>query len=310
MTFAHPWLLVGTLAALVPLLVHLFNRPSAPARAIRGNRIRAPQREAHRVASAPQTGAALCAADALSSVDTARPRATRLCPTRERTDGPRCRGDGNRHRPIPGPALEGQRASAEDAKVQAKSALGELLPEESASVVACARGPTLVAPLSFDRTRQLELIDELKPGWELGDLNRCLEAAARSLDESALAGRRIVVVSPFTQQALSLHGAPPVARRSPRRTSQAGGGASRPADPRHAPRQSRRRRRARRPAPQVGLNSWQFTFTVRNFSDAPAKDLPLQLKVDGVAVAKGFVESACAGLRAEKPGWKFAAEHR
>jgi hypothetical protein len=307
-TFAHPWLLVGTLAALVPLLVHLFDR--RPPRPVPFAAIAFVLRSERRTASRLRLRRVLLYALRtlfllLIPLALARPACV------QPGNVPTARGAAATAIVIDQSLALRWKASGrtlfEDAKVQAKSALGELLPEESASVVACARGPTLVAPLSFDRTRQLELIAELKPGWELGDLNRCLEAAARSLDESALAGRRIVVVSPFTQQALSLHGAPPVAhglRGEPLKPEVV----LRDLPTRDTPLDNRAVVDARaEPAPQVGLNSWQFTFTVRNFSDAPAKDLPLQLKVDGVAVAKGFVDLPAQGSAQKSLVWKFAA---
>ena len=58
-TFAHPFFLFGMLAALIPLLVHLFDRRRPRHGALRRHRLRAQEPAPHRFAAAAQAAAPL-----------------------------------------------------------------------------------------------------------------------------------------------------------------------------------------------------------------------------------------------------------
>src|SRR5205814_10197622 len=92
---------------------------------------------------------------------------------------------------------------------QAREALRDLLPEEPATVLLCgARAEPPAAPI-FDRGRLRSMIDEAKPGYQGADVSRCLELAARALEESPVQGKRLVVVSDMTASAFRLEAPPP-----------------------------------------------------------------------------------------------------
>lgn len=306
MTFAHPWMLLGTLATLIPLLIHLFDRRrprEVPFGAI-AFVLRSQRRTASRLRLKRLLLYTLRTLFFLAvPIAMARPELTRQ-ETAAVSGGVAATAivvDTS----LAVRWLDGTRPLFDEARRQAKSALTELLPEEPATIIACTRSPAALSPLSFERRRLMGMIDDLKPGWGAVDLNRCLEVAARALDESPLAGRRIVVVSAFTQPSLHLELPPPLAQ-GPK------GEKSRPEVvlrdvspgreilPNHAIVDARAE-----PAPQVGARAWQFTFTVRNFSPEAVKDLPLQLKVNGAVVGKGFVDLAPQGTAQKTLAWRF-----
>jgi hypothetical protein len=303
-TFAQPWFLVGALAALIPLLVHLFDRrrPRQVPFAALDFVLRSQRRTASRLklkrlllyllrtlvllavplalarpqfASSETVGAARGLAATAVVVDTS--LALRW-------------SDGKRLFDI--------------AKDEARAALRELSAEEPALLVPCTRSPTPVAPLGFERTRLLAAVDELVPGFEAVDLNRCLDLAAKALDESPLPNRRLVLVSALTQSSLRLEAAPP----------QSVGPKGEVLKPEVVVRDVARGRalpnralvdvRAE-PAPQLGARAWQFTFTVRNYAAEAARDVQLRLEVNGEVVSKGFIDLAADGTAQKTLAWRF-----
>lgn len=295
MSFVNPWMLLGCLAALIPLLVHLFDRRRprpVPFGAI-SFVLRSQRRTASRLRLKRLLLYALRTLFFLAvPIALARPELTRDAATVT------ARGAAATVIVVDASLAlrwKDRRPLFDDAKKQAKAALSELLPEEPATVLACTRTAAPPPPLGFERARLLSAIDDLKPSYELADLNRCLELGAKALDDSPLANRRLVVVSAFTQGALRLELPPPV-------TAGPKGEKLKPevvlrdvADDRdELPNRAVVDARAE-PAFQVGPRAWQFTFTVRNFSKAAAKDVELQLKVNGAVVAKGFLDIAPGG---------------
>lgn len=304
MTFAHPWMLLGTLAALIPLLVHLFDRRrprhvpfGALAFVLRSQKRTASRLKLKRLLLyALRTLILLAVPLALARPEfasaTSSTLAHGLAATAVVVDSSLSMrwADGKR--------------LFDDARDEAKAALKELAPEEPATLIPCTRSPTAVAPVGFERARLLAAVDDIKPGYEVGDLNRCLEAAARALDESPLPNRRIIVVSAFTQASLQLEAPPPVTL----------GPKGEKIKPDIVLRDvSRRRELPNRaiidaraePAPQVGPRAWQFTFTVRNFSKEPQHDVELRLEINGEVVAKGFVDLAGEGTAQKTLAHRF-----
>lgn len=292
MTFAHPWMLLGALAALIPLLVHLFDRrrPRPVAFPPIAFVLKSQKRTASRLKLKRLILYALRTLFFLAvPIALARPELVKTA-TAATAKGAAATvvvvdtslvmrwSDGT-------PLFD-------VARKEAKAALSDLLTEEPAALVPCTRAPATTGPLSFEKARLLAQVDELEPGYEVVDLNRCLEVAARALDESPLPNRRIVLVSALTQSALRLEAEPPVTT-TPKGEK---------VKPEVVLRDVGRGREVlpnraildvhAEPAPQVGTRAWQFTFTVRNFSPDAQQDVELALKVDGQVVAKGFVDLA------------------
>lgn len=306
MTFAHPWMLLGTLAALIPVLIHLFDRRRprpTPFPAI-AFVLKSQKRTASRlrlkrlILYALRTlfflavPIALARPEFVKSATAVSARGAAATVVVVDTSLVMRWSDGT-------PLFD-------VARKEAKAALGDLLTEEPATLVPCTRAPVATGPLSFEKARLVGQVDELKPGYELVDLNRCLEVAARALDESPLANRRIVLVTALTQNALRLEVEPPVT------TGPRGEKVKPEVVLRDVARGEELPNRAiidlrAEPAPQGGPRAWQFTFTVRNFSERAEKDVELSLKVDGRVVTKGFVDLSAGGTTQKALTYKFPA---
>ena len=304
MTFAHPWMLLGLLGALIPVLVHLFDRRrprQVPFGAI-SFVLRSQKRTASRlklkrlVLYTLRTLLLLAVPLALARPEWAETGVAR--PVRGAAATVIIVDTSLAMRWSDGASL------FDEARKQARAATQDLMPEEPASIMPCGHGTGSVAPLNFDRARLISSLGELKPSYELADLNRCLDQAAAAMNESALANRRIVLISAFTQGALRLEASPPVST----------GPKGEKIKPevvlrdvtlgRALPNRALVDVRAE-PAPQVGPRAWQFTWTVRNFSEAEARDVELVLKVDGEAVSKGFVDLAPHGTSQKVMTYQF-----
>lgn len=291
MTFAHPWLLLGLLAALIPLLVHLFDRRRP--RLVPFGALMFVLRSQKRTASRLKLKRLLLyllrtllfivvplAAAMPSCVDDTKARAAQgAASTAIVVDVSlvtRFRHDGK-------PLLD-------EARRQARDAVAQLRADEPVTVLACPSTSAPAAP-HFDKVRAISAIDELVATAQPADLNRCLDAAARALDDSPQPNRRLVVVSPFTSAALRLE-VPAPAVRGPQgaplkpQVVLRGVAADTP-----LPNRAIVDVKAEA-APQAGPKAWQFTVTVRNFSDEAQADVPVELRVGGAAVVKGFVDVA------------------
>lgn len=304
MTFAHPWMLLGTLAALIPLLVHLFDRRRprpVPFPAI-AFVLRSQKRTASRLKLKRLILYALRTLFFLAvPIALARPE---LVKTANATTA---KGVAATVVVVDTSLSMRWRDGAplfDLARKEAKAALSDLLTEEPATLVPCTRAPAATGPLSFEKARLLNQVDELKAGYEVVDVNRCLEVAARALEESPLPNRRIVLVTTLTQNGLRLEAEPPVT------TGPKGEKVKPEIVLRDVARGKDLPNRAlldvhAEPAPQVGPRAWQFTFTVRNFSSEPQKDVELSLKVEGQVVAKGFVDLSPEGTAQKALTYKF-----
>ncbi len=306
MTFAHPWFLAGTLAALIPLLVHLFDRRrprQVPFGAI-SFVLRSQKRTASRLKLKRLLLYALRTLFFLAvPIALARPELTKdagALGARGAAATAIVLDTSLSMRWKDGRSLfaEGQR--------QAKAAVAELLPEEPATVLACARSAAPPAAAGFERARLLAAIDEAAPSYEAADLNRCLELAAHALDDSPLSNRRLVVVSAFTQGGLRLEVPPPVAAGPKGEKVKPEVVLRDVAEGRdELPNRAVVDARAE-PAFHVGPRAWQLTFTVKNFSKVAAKDVALQLKVDGQVVGMGFLDLPPSGTAQKTLTHRFA----
>ncbi|MDP3233077.1 MAG: BatA domain-containing protein [Myxococcales bacterium] len=305
MTFAHPWMLLGALAAFIPLLIHLFDRRRprpTPFPAI-AFVLKSQKRTASRLRLKRLILYSLRTLFFLAvPIALARPEFVKTANA--------ITAKGAAATVIVVDTSLAMRWSDgkplfDLARKEAKAALGDLLTEEPAALVACTRAPVSTGPLSFEKARLIGQVDELKPGFEVVDVNRCLEVAARALDESPLSNRRIVLVTALTQNGLRLEAEPPV-------TTGPKGEKVKPEvvlrdvarGAEVLPNRAILDVRAE-PAPQAGTRAWQFTFTVRNFSSEAQKDVELALKVEGQVVAKGFVDLAPEGTAQKALTYRF-----
>lgn len=305
MTFGQPWFLVGTLAALIPLLVHLFDRrrPREVPFAALDFVLRSQKRTASRLRLKRLLLYALrtllllavplaLARPSFATTDVAAARKG-LAATAVVVDTSLALrwSDGTRLFDV--------------AKDEAKAALRELSPEEPATVVICTRSPAAAAPVGFERTRLFTAIDDATPGYEAIDLNTCLEVAARSLDDSPLPNRRLVLVSALAQGSLRLEAPPPVGAGPKGEKLKPEVVVRDVAKGRELPNRALVDVRAEA-APQLGPRAWQFTFTVRNFGKEAVRDVELRLEVDGEIVQKGFVDVSGEGTTQKTLSWRFA----
>lgn len=305
MTFGQPWFLLGMLAAAIPLLVHLFDRrrPREVPFAALDFVLKSQRRTASRLKLKRlllyllRTLVLLAIPVALArpsfatqNLGVVRKGAAATAVVLDTSLGLRW-SNGTRLFDL--------------AKDDARSALRDLAPEEPATVVICSRNPTAVAPVGFGRARLMSAIEDATPGFEAVDLNRCLEVAARSLDDSPLPGRRLVLVSALTRGSLRLEATPPLAASVKGEKVKPEFVVRDVARGRELPNRALVDVHAEA-APQLGPRAWQFTFTVRNFSKEAAHDVELLLEVDGEVVQKGFVDLSAEGTTQKTLSWKFA----
>jgi hypothetical protein len=308
-TFAHPLLLLGAAAALIPLLVHLFDRRrprphpfAAIAFVLRSQRRTASRLKLRRLLLYTLRTLILLALP----LALARPELRTQGAVAGAPGGPAATAivlDASlsmRYR-LDGTSL------FERGRSLARDALKDLNADEPATVLSCAQDAAPPVPVSFDRGRLRTFIDDAQPSHGGADLNRCLEVAARSLEDSPVATKRIIVVSDFTVPSLHLD-APPPTTAGPKGEAvhpsfvlrDAADG--RPALPNHALVDLRVE-----PSVQLGPRAYQFTFKVHNFSAEPVKDLVALLKVGDRVVAKGFVDLGPGAVAQKSLSYVFEA---
>lgn len=305
MTFGQPWFLLGTLAAFIPLLVHLFDRrrPRVVPFAALDFVLKSQKRTASRLRLKRlllyllRTLVLLAVPIALSRPSFA---TDELAASRHGVAATAIVLDTS----LAMRWSDGTRLF-DAAKDEARSVLRNLAPEEPATVIICTRSPTAVAPVGFERARSMGAIEDALPGYEAVDLNRCLEVAARSLDDSPLPNRRLVLVSALTQGSLRLETTPPLGATIKGEKVKPEFVVRDVAKGKDLPNRAIVDVHAEA-APQLGPRAWQFTFTVRNFSKEAARDVELLLEVDGEIVQKGFVDLAAEGTTQKTLSWRFA----
>lgn len=300
MTFAHPLLLWGCLGAAIPLLVHLFDRRrprphpfGAIAFVLKSQKRTASRLRLRRLLLyALRTLILLAVPIALARPELAHEGAVSAGLGPMATVIVLDTSLSMRWRDTRGLSVQ---TLFERAKSEAKSASRDLMAEEPATAMLCGAAPLPPAPLSFDRGRMIQLIDDASASYEAADTGRCLELAARALEDSPLPGKRIVLVSDFTVTSLRTEGAVPTVaglkgERIRPEVVLRDAAAGLDALPNRALLDVKVE-----PAPQVDPKAFQLTFTARNFSDEAMKDVELQLKVDGRVVSKGFFDLPARG---------------
>ena len=296
MTFGNPWMLLGALGALIPVLVHLFDRrrprphPFPPMAFV----LRSQKRTASRLKLKRLLLYALRTLILLAiPVALARPE---------------WRQDAEAAAVVKGPAATAVILDAslsmrwadgtslfEQGRDEARDALKDLLAEEPATVLICTSAPAAPPPPGFDRARLRGLIDEAKPTYGAADLSRCMELAARALEENPMPGKRLVLVSDMTAAAFRLEAPPPSVKDPTGKLVRPevvlrDVASGREALPNHSLVDLKIE-----PALQAGPRSFQFTFTVRNLGPEPLKDLEAAVRVGESALAKGFVDVPANG---------------
>ena len=296
MTFANPWMLLGALGALVPLLIHLFDRRRPrphPFGAI-SFVLRSQKRTASRLKLKRLLLYVLRTLILLAiPVALARPEWRRDTATAQVVKGPAATAI------ILDASLSMRWSDGtslfERGRDEARDALKDLLPEEPATVLVCTESPAAPPPPGFDRGRLRGLVDEAKPTYGTADLSRCMDMAARALEENPMPGKRLVVVSDMTAGAFRLEAPPPTVK----------GPTGAAVKPEVVLRDASEGEDALNnhaivdlkvePALQAGPRAFQFTFTVRNFGAEALKDLEAAVRVGETTLAKGFVDVPAGG---------------
>lgn len=306
MTFVHPWLLAGMVAALIPLLVHLFDRrrPRPVPFAALAFVLRSQRRTASRLKLKRLLLYALRTLILLAlPLALARPELRHRGVAAARVSGPAATAvvlDASfAMRYADGATLF---ARGQD---EARAALRGLLPEEPATLLVCGAGPTAPPAPGFERARLLAALDDATPSYETADMSRCLELATHALEESPMAAKRLIVVSAFTSGSFHLEAPPPTV------PAPDGKGRVRPevllrdvAGGKKLPNHALVEVKAE-PAPQTGPRAFQVTLTERNFSDTPMKDVPANVVLDEQVMAKGFLDVPAQGTVQKTLTYRF-----
>ncbi len=294
MSFAHPALAWGALAALLPIVLHLIDRRRArpqpfaaidfvlrsrksTARRLRLRKLLLLLMRMAILAAVPLALARPRFASAAAAATVARgPAATALVLDASASMRFRRRG---------GPLFA-------RAQAMARERLAELTAEEPVTVLVCGpRHPVAAAP-SFDHAGARSAIDAAVASEEPVELTACVHEAARALGESPVPGKRIAVFTDLTASDWDLAAPPPEVPTA--------SGPVKPgieiADAAGAPLPNRALSDlAIATAPDVGPHAYRFSFTVHNYAAEPAADLPVALEAGGHTLARGFCNLTAHG---------------
>ncbi|MFN0061052.1 MAG: BatA domain-containing protein [Myxococcaceae bacterium] len=311
MTWAHPWLLLGTLLAAVPLLVHLFDRrrPKPHAFPTLAFVLRSQKRTAARLRLrrlllyAARTLLLLALPLALarpsfrSASTAARAGTSPLAATAIIVDASFSMRYG-------APNSHFQRAVGE-----ARSALQALRPEESVTLVWCDGDAKSVPRPTFDRRELQALLDKGEPSFLWADVRACIDAALQALETSPLGGRRIVLISDFAAHGLRLEGNAPLTAQAPTGTVPVDVWLRDVASTEGTLRNRALTGLSLEPSTYGGPLTYQWTLTARNFSPVEAKDVALELGDGRSVFVRSFLEIPALGSarkvlthRFERPG--------
>jgi hypothetical protein len=213
MTFGNPWMLWGALGALIPLLVHLFDRrrprphPFPPMAFV----LRSQKRTASRLKLKRLLLYALRTLILLAiPVALARPELQQDAQAAAAAKGPAATAV------VLDASLSMRWAEGtslfERGQEEARDALKDLQADEPSTVLVCTDAPAAPPPPGFDRARLRAIIDEAKPTYGAADLSRCMDMAARALEENPTPGKRLVLVSDMTASAFRLEAPPPAVK--------------------------------------------------------------------------------------------------
>ncbi|ADO69088.1 BatA domain-containing protein [Stigmatella aurantiaca] len=308
MTFGNPWMLLGALGALIPVLVHLFDRrrPRPHPFPTMAFVLRSQKRTASRLKLKRLLLYAL-----RTLVLLAIPLALARPELRQDAAAAAAAAKGPAATAVVLDASLSMRWTEgtslfERGRDEARDALSDLLPEEPSTVLLCTATPSAPPPLGFDRARLRGMIDEAKPTYGPADLGRCMDLAARALEENPMPGKRLVLISDMAASAFRLEAPPPTVKGPT-------GAAVRPEVvlrnvaegrevlPNHALVDLKVE-----PALQAGPRAFQFTFTVKNHGPEALKDLEAAVRTGETVLAKGFVDVPANGTAQKTLTVRFA----
>ncbi len=201
--------------------------------------------------------------------------------------------------------IEGQKSLFAATKKEAKRALSELRAEEPALLLPCGARSPRPGVLGFERAQIAEQIDALEPSYETADYNQCLAVAARALEDSALPGRRIVLIGPLWTQALKVEIPPPLVNGPNDKVTRPSLVLRPVQDGAALSNLSLIDLRASR-AQQGGPRAFQFVATVHNFGADAQNAVQMELLVDDVVVSKAFVDVSANGSAQKVLSHRFA----
>jgi hypothetical protein len=304
-TFEHPLLAFGALAALIPPLLHLFDRRKArpqPFAAIdfllrakrsgaRNLRLRRILLMAARMALLATVPLALARPHRIAKaavISTAQGGAKATVLLIDASGSMRYRhGGGTLFR------------EAQDA---ARRRLQDLGSEEPVSVQICeARGKPAPSP-GFDRLAARSAIDQAQPSAEPADIGLCLESAAQALATNEVPAKRIVVFTDLTAAGWDL--------TRPAPEIQTPNGTVKPEveieDVARGPLPNLALSDlAIQPTAAVGPHGYQISFLVHNYAETAVQNAPVYLKVGGTTVARGFADVPAMGTQRKVLGANF-----
>lgn len=301
MRFGQPWFLLGTLAALIPLIVHLFDRrkPRPQPLPTFAFVLRSQKRTASRLKLKKIL---------LYLLRTAILLAIPVALAKPELDAPARNIQARRGLAATAIVLDASLSMRyrsgetlfDKAQEEARAAVRALAPEEPATFLLC--GTVTPSPLSqaqptFDRALLRNAIDDARVGYGVADISQCMEWAARSLEQSALPGKRLVVISDFAAHGLHLD-SPPLSGLDV---------VLRPVTPESTPSNHALVGLQISPLPNGGPRSFQLTLTARSFSSEAEKGLEAAVRVGDRVVAKGFLDLPPGGTAVKTLQHRFEA---
>jgi len=312
LSFANPLLAWGLLAALIPVIVHLFfrKRPRpTPFPAI--DFILKARRETERRLKLRRILLFVARTALLAAVALAIARPRLLSTGRAAAAaaaGPSATAivldaSGSMRYRLGGKAL------FERARADALEALDALGLEEPATAVVCDGSALPAATLTFDRAAVRRALREAEPSAGHSDLTACVAAAARALSEAAPGlSRRMVVATDLAASAWRLDSPAPLVRTAagPVRPEVTVLDAARGADLPNAAVVDL----TVEPDPAVGPRGYRLVGTLANWGKEPLRDLPVALRVGAGAEAapiRAFAEVPAGGTARKTFSYAFRA---
>ena len=298
MTFAHPAMLLGCLAALIPTVVHLFNRQrpkahrfAAIAFVLRSHRRTVYQVRFRRFLLYLMRTLLLLAVPVALARPQMRTGATQLMP-----QGPQATIL------VLDASMSMQYSTGkslfEVGKDLARRSLDAARTKDQVGLLVCSDTSTRSAP-TFDRLKIKDAINSAQVGFARADLNRCLDIAAAELEKSPAGGKRLEIISDFTRSALNLN-LPPPRVMSPNGSGVAPEMVIKNVAENLPPlTNSAVTRLQLEPSQTLGPGGYQFKVTLFNLNAQPSRDVPVTLVIDHQTVAKSFVDLPAHGT-AEK----------